>query len=150
MLSVRPLPSDDDAARRGATWRQRARDGYRGATCGTEPGDLVQANLVVLPQADAADFLLYCQRNPRPCPLLAVGEAGAWALPSLGHGIDLRSDLPRYRVWRDGELVDEPGDVRALWRDDLVAFAIGCSFSFEWALLAEGIALRHVAQNRNV
>ena len=68
----------------------------------------------------------------------------------MGHGIDLRTDLPRYRVWRHGELVDQPADVRGLWRDDFVAFVIGCSFSFEWALLAEGIPLRHVAQRRNV
>ncbi|MBE7419036.1 MAG: putative hydro-lyase [Ideonella sp.] len=150
MLNVRPFAIEPDAACRGAALRQRARDGVLGATCTPDALDLVQANLVVLPQADAADFLLYCQRNPRPCPLLAVGEPGAFALPALGEGIDLRTDLPRYRVWRDGELVDQPADVCALWRDDFVAFAIGCSFSFEWALLAEGIALRHVQQGRNV
>lgn len=79
-----------------------------------------------------------------------MGEPGEAALPGLGRGIDVRSDLPRYRVWRHGELVDEPTDVRALWRDDLVAFVIGCSFSFEWALRADGIVLRHVQQGRNV
>lgn len=110
----------------------------------------VQGNLVVLPQAWAGDFLLYCQRNPKPCPLLAVGEPGNPALPMLGKGIDLRSDLPRYRVWRDGRVADEPGDIRALWQADLVAFVIGCSFSFEQALLDEGIPLRHVQQGRNV
>ena len=112
--------------------------------------DRVQGNLVVLPQAQAADFLLYCQRNPKPCPLLAVGDVGDPTLPTLGAGIDVRTDLPRYRVWRHGELVDEPTDIGALWRDDLVAFVIGCSFSFEWALLAEGLPLRHVACGRNV
>ena len=86
----------------------------------------------------------------RPCPLLAVGDAGDLALPALGLDIDLRSDLPRYRVWRDGELVDEPTDVCAHWRDDLVAFAIGCSFSFEWALRGDGLPLRHLEQGRNV
>jgi uncharacterized protein YcsI (UPF0317 family) len=79
-----------------------------------------------------------------------VGDPGSPALPALGEGIDLRTDLPRYRVWRHGELVDEPTDIAALWRDDLVAFAIGCSFSFEWALRAEGMRLRHVEQRRNV
>jgi uncharacterized protein YcsI (UPF0317 family) len=150
MLSARPFTIDAEAARRGAAQRCQARDGFDGATCGTEALDLVQGNLVVLPAPDAHDFLLFCQRNPRPCPLLAVAEGGAFDMPSLGHGIDLRTDLPRYRVWRRGELVDEPTDVRALWRDDFVSFVIGCSFSFEWALLAEGIPLRHVAQGRNV
>ncbi|GAB4040474.1 MAG: putative hydro-lyase [Rubrivivax sp.] len=144
------LPFDADAARRGAEVRARVRAGrFTGTTSGAA-ADLVQGNLVVLPRAEAADFLLYCQRNPRPCPLLAVGEPGQTALPALGHDIDLRTDLPRYRVWRHGELVDEPADVRALWRDDLVAFVIGCSFSFEWALREAGIALRHQQQGRNV
>ncbi|MDR6856867.1 putative hydro-lyase [Variovorax guangxiensis] len=110
----------------------------------------VQGNLVILPKSHAADFLRYCQANPKPCPLLGVSEPGDPALPMLGEDIDIRSDLPRYRVWRDGELVDEPGDVRALWREDLVSFVIGCSFTFEHALMAEGIALRHVVQQRNV
>jgi uncharacterized protein YcsI (UPF0317 family) len=112
--------------------------------------DLVQCNLVVLPAAVAHDFLLFCQRNPRPCPVVAVGDVGAPTLPTLGADIDLRTDLPRYRVWREGELVDEPHDVTALWRDDLVSFAIGCSFSFEWAMRSEGIPIRHIEQERNV
>ncbi len=110
----------------------------------------VQGNLVILPKRWADDFLLYCQRNPKPCPLLAVGEPGVAALPRLGADIDIRSDVPRYRVWRDGVLVDEPTDVISLWRDDLVSFVLGCSFSFEQALRDEGIALRHVDQGRNV
>lgn len=141
---------DADAARRGAALRARMRSGELTRHTSGLADDLVQCNLVVLPAADAQDFLLYCQRNPRPCPLVAVGEPGNPALPTIGSGIDLRSDLPQFRVWRDGELVDEPNDVQALWRDDLVAFAIGCSFSFEWAMRAEGIRLRHVEQNRNV
>ncbi|XVJ70028.1 MAG: putative hydro-lyase [Rhizobacter sp.] len=112
--------------------------------------DLVQGNVVILPQALATDFLRYCQRNPKPCPLLAVSEPGDPMLPTLGRDIDIRSDVPRYRVWRSGELVDEPTNVSALWRDDLVTFVIGCSFSFEQALLDSGIPLRHVEQKRNV
>jgi uncharacterized protein YcsI (UPF0317 family) len=110
----------------------------------------VQGNLVILPQALAADFLLFCQRNPKPCPLLAVGEPGNPALPTLGADIDIRCDLPRYRVWREGRVSDEPTDITTLWRDDLVSFVLGCSFSFEQALLDEGVPLRHVQQGRNV
>jgi uncharacterized protein YcsI (UPF0317 family) len=113
-------------------------------------GRHVQGNLVVLPKAWAGEFLQYCHANPKPCPLLAVTETGEHALPTLGQGIDIRTDLPRYRVWRHGELVDEPADIRALWRDDLVSFVLGCSFSFEQALADEGIPLRHVEQGLNV
>ena len=110
----------------------------------------VQGNVAILPLSLADDFLLFCQRNPKPCPLLAVSEPGQPLLPSLGFGIDIRTDVPQYRVWRDGVLTEEPTDIRALWRDDLVTFVIGCSFSFEEALLQAGVPLRHVAQNRNV
>jgi uncharacterized protein YcsI (UPF0317 family) len=110
----------------------------------------VQGNVVILPQAMASDFLLYCQRNPKPCPLLAVSQPGQAQLPTLGADIDIRTDLPRYRVWRHGELAGEPTDISALWRDDLVTFVIGCSFSFEEALLQAGLPLRHIEQNRNV
>jgi uncharacterized protein YcsI (UPF0317 family) len=112
--------------------------------------DHVQGNVVILPEALANDFLRYCQRNPKPCPLLAVSEPGQPLLPTLGKDVDIRTDVPRYRVWRDGELVDEPTDITALWRDDLVTFVIGCSFSFEQALMEAGLPLRHVAQGRNV
>ena len=110
----------------------------------------VQGNVVILPELLANDFLRYCQRNPKPCPLLAVSEPGEALLPSLGTDIDIRSDVPRYRVWRAGVLADQPTDITALWRKDLVTFVIGCSFSFEEALLQVGIPLRHIAQNRNV
>jgi uncharacterized protein YcsI (UPF0317 family) len=123
--------------------------GHDGPTAGLAPG-YVQANLAILPATLAADFLRFCQRNPRPCPLLAVSEPGAPHLPELGADLDLRSDVPRYRVWRDGVCVEEPADLRAHWRDDLVAFALGCSFSFEEALLAEGLPVRHIALGRNV
>jgi uncharacterized protein YcsI (UPF0317 family) len=110
----------------------------------------VQGNLVILPQAQADDFLRYCQRNPKPCPLLAVTEPGDPRVPALGEDIDLRTDVPRYRVWRHGELVDEPTDIATLWRDDLVSFVIGCSFSFEQALQEAGLPIRHIERNCNV
>jgi uncharacterized protein YcsI (UPF0317 family) len=130
--------------------RQAIRQGsFQGHTSGAA-GPHVQGNLVVLPKDWASEFLLFCQRNPKPCPLLAVGDPGDPLLPSLGRDLDVRTDLPKYRVWKNGEIVSELNDVRDLWRDDLVAFVIGCSFSFEQALLDAGIGLRHVAQGRNV
>ncbi len=110
----------------------------------------VQGNLVVLPEAWASDFLRFCQRNPKPCPLLAVGEPGDPGLPGLGADIDLRHDLPKYRVWRHGELAEEVTSIAALWTADSVGFVLGCSFSFEQALMDEGVRLRHVEQGRNV
>ena len=106
--------------------------------------------MVILPQALAADFLRFCQLNPKPCPVLAVGAPGDPALPTLGADIDMRSDVPRYRVFRDGELVEEPTDIRHLWRGDLVSFILGCSFSFEWALLEDGLTMHHMTLGRNV
>jgi len=110
----------------------------------------VQGNVVILPSDEANDFLRYCQRNPKPCPLLAVSEPGHAGLPALGTDIDIRTDLPRYCVWRHGEVVDQPTDISALWRKDLVTFVIGCSFSFEEALMQAGLPLRHIEQQRNV
>ena len=122
---------------------------WTGHTSGLAEGH-VQGNVVILPELLANDFLRYCQRNPKPCPLLAVSEPGEALLPGLGADIDIRTDVPRYRVWRDGVLADQPTDISNLWRNDLVTFVIGCSFSFEEALLEAGIPLRHIAKNRNV
>ncbi|MGD8429458.1 MAG: putative hydro-lyase, partial [Ectothiorhodospiraceae bacterium] len=118
-------------------------------TAGMAEG-FVQANLVILPAADAGDFLRFCTANPRPCPVLAVGEPGATGLPGLGDDLDVSRDVPKYRVFRDGEVSDEPASVSDLWRDDLVAFALGCSFTFEHALIEDGIRLRHIDMDRNV
>jgi uncharacterized protein YcsI (UPF0317 family) len=124
-----------------------------GSLTGPTPGlarGFVQANLVTVPKDVAFDFLLYCQRNPKPCPLLDVTEPGDPEPKGVAPGADLRTDLPAYRVWRDGQLVDEPPDVRALWRNDLVSFVIGCSFTFEAALLDAGLPVRHIEQGVNV
>ncbi len=115
---------------------------HDGPTNGMAPG-FVQANLAILPRALAEDFMRFCQLNPKPCPLIGVGAPGDWRLPVLAADLDIRTDLPRYRVWRDGAVVDEPQDLMRWWRDDLVTFAIGCSFSFEQALIEDGIELRH-------
>ncbi len=130
--------------------RQVIRAGeYAGPTSGLAPG-MVQGNLCILPKDLAADFLRFAQLNPKPCPIIGMSEPGSPKVPLLGAGIDLRTDLPRYRIWRKGELVDEPTDLMAHWRDDLVAFVIGCSFSFEEALIEDGIPLRHVSCGNNV
>ncbi|MDR0378576.1 MAG: putative hydro-lyase [Candidatus Accumulibacter sp.] len=118
-------------------------------TSGLAP-KVAQCNLAILPESLAADFLRFCQRNPKPCPLLAVSETGDPYLPTLGEDIDIRSDVPLYRVWRDGKLVEEVTDIGKFWRDDLVSFLLGCSFSFEHALIDAGIELRHVTLGRNV
>jgi uncharacterized protein YcsI (UPF0317 family) len=110
----------------------------------------VQGNLAILANDLAPDFLRFCHLNPKPCPLIGVSEPGEPRIPSLGADLDIRTDLPRYRVWRDGELVDEPTDIKRYWTDKLVAFVIGCSFSFEEALIGEGIALRHIDCGCNV
>jgi uncharacterized protein YcsI (UPF0317 family) len=122
---------------------------HRGPTAGLAPG-YVQGNLAILPKALASDFLRFCQLNPKPCPVIGTSAPGDWRVPELGGDIDIRTDLPRYRVWKNGELVAEPEDVHEFWRDDLVSFVIGCSFSFEEALTAEGIELRHITLGRNV
>jgi len=109
----------------------------------------VQANLVAVPAEAAFDFLLFCQRNPKPCPVIEVLEAGR-VEPSCAPGADLRSDLPAYRVYRDGRLAEERSEVAGLWRDDLVSFLLGCSFSFEEALARAGVPLRHVEAGANV
>ena len=101
-----------------------------------------QANLAVVPKDMAFDFLLFCYRNPRPCPIIDVTEVGGYHPKVVAPQADLRTDLPRYRVYKDGELIDEPTDVTAYWRDDLVAFLIGCSASFEWSLKAANVQYR--------
>lgn len=110
----------------------------------------VQANLVILPRDWAFDFLLFCQRNPKPCPVLDVTEPGSPEAKLVAPGSDLRTDLPAYRVWRNGELVEEPNEITSHWRDDLVSFVIGCSFTFENALMAAGVPVRHIEQGVNV
>ncbi|MDQ1013305.1 uncharacterized protein YcsI (UPF0317 family) [Streptomyces sp. V4I23] len=128
--------------------RSRFRNGAVAPTTGWCAG-YTQANLIAVPADWAYDVLLFCQRNPKPCPVLDVTDAGSWTT-ILAQGADLRTDIPRYRIWENGELTGEPTDVMDVWRDDLVSFLIGCSFSFETALAQAGVPLRHVDQGRNV
>jgi uncharacterized protein YcsI (UPF0317 family) len=122
---------------------------HAGHTAGLAPG-YVQGNLCILPREYAADFRLFCERNPKPCPLLAVSEPGDPRLPALGEDLDLRTDVPAYRIFRNGKREEDVADLRGLWREDLVAFVLGCSFSFEEALMRAGLPLRYVEQGRNV
>ncbi|MBA5688646.1 putative hydro-lyase [Rugamonas apoptosis] len=131
-------------------FRHAVRSGqFRLPTAG-QCGAYAQANLVILPQSHADAFLLFCQRNPKACPLLAVGEPGQWNVAALGADMDMRSDVPGYNIYRDGQLAAQVNALHDVWRDDLVVFAIGCSFSFEQMLMDAGILLRHVEQGRNV
>lgn len=109
-----------------------------------------QANLAVLPKALAYDFLLFTQRNPKPCPILEVSDVGDPFLKTIAKGCNIASDIPKYRVYRNGELTEETENVEHLWRDDLVAFLIGCSFSFESELLEAGVSVRHIEEGKNV
>jgi uncharacterized protein YcsI (UPF0317 family) len=116
---------------------------WTGPTSGLAMG-YVQANLVIVPKDYAFDFLRFCVRNPKPCPLLEVTEPGSPEPVNVAPGADLRTDLPRYRVFRHGEVIDEPMDISAYWRPDLVAFLLGCSFTFEAALIRAGVPVRHI------
>ena len=141
--------ADPAAASDAAGFRARVRSGrWTRSTSGVAPSR-AQANLVVLPADDAEDFAAFCTANPRPCPLVERTSPGDVRTTRAGD-VDLRTDVPRYRVWRDGEVTDEPTDVGDLWRDDLVAFLLGCSFTFEQALVDAGVPLRHVEQDRTV
>jgi uncharacterized protein YcsI (UPF0317 family) len=109
-----------------------------------------QANLVILPQKYAFDFLLFCQRNPKPCPLLEVLESGQYRTKFLASDADIRTDIPRYNIYRKGNLEAVVKEIRSLWKSDFVTFLLGCSFSFEEALLRSKIPIRHIEENKNV
>ena len=129
--------------------RARCRTGtWSGPTAGLA-GDYIQTNLMIVPRSHAFDFLLFCQRNPKPCPLVEVLEAGS-AAPQCAPGADIRTDLPGYCVYEHGVKTRELSDISSIWQDDFVSFLLGCSFSFESALIRGGISLRHIAQQRNV
>ncbi|HEY7384635.1 MAG TPA: putative hydro-lyase [Beijerinckiaceae bacterium] len=154
MRPRRPSEPAGSAARAGLRTGAEARRAARAGsappwTAGIAPG-FVQGNVAILPAEFAADFLRFCQLNPKPCPLIGMAEAGSPGIPALGSDLDIRTDVPLFRVWRDGRLTDEPTDITPYWRDDLVTFVLGCSLSFEEALLHEGLPIRHVAAGSRV
>lgn len=147
MTTPAAMPSDTPpAALLPAQARAMFRAGTVTPTSGWSAG-YAQANLIALPRAQAFDFLLFAQRNPKPCPLLDVldGEVSGAILDG-----DIRTDVPLYRIYEAGELVAEVPDVTEHWRDDLVSFLLGCSFTFEHPLMAAGIGMRHVEAGTNV
>lgn len=130
--------------------RQWIREGrWTKPTAGMANG-YAQANLAILPKELAFEFLLFCQRNPKPCPVLDVTEAGSPVPRLVAPDADIRTDIPKYRIYRDGEWVDEVTDITGYWQEDLVAFLLGCSFSFESALMNNGISIRHIEEHCNV
>ena len=118
-------------------------------TSGLAPG-YAQANLVILPKEVAFDFFLFCQRNPKPCPMLEVMEPGKYEPVLTAPGADLRVDVSLYRIYKEGKLVSEEKDITSYWTSELVCFLLGCSFTFETALMRAGIALRHITEGKNV
>src|SRR5262245_56679927 len=135
LVAVQQTEPNDALPSRRARLAYRA--GESGSTAGVAPG-FVQGNLAILPAEYASDFHRFCQLNPKPCPIIGMSDVGNPHIPALGADLDIRTDVPRYRVWRDGEVADEATDILAYWRDDLVTFVIGCSYSFEEALLEDG------------
>lgn len=145
-----PSLSPDDLRAHARQARLAARNGSLAEpTPGKAPG-IVQGNLAILPADWANDFLRFCHLNQKPCPLLTVSQPGEYLLDELGGDIDVRTDVPMYRVFHEGKLTEEVPDIRHLWRDDFVAFVLGCSFSFEEALLCAGLRLRHLEQGIDV
>ncbi|MGM4893928.1 putative hydro-lyase [Tardiphaga sp. 839_C3_N1_4] len=129
-----------------AVARREYRAGKYGSTAGVAPG-YVQGNLVILPEAQAAAFHRFCQLNPKPCPIIGMSDVGNPSIPALGLDLDIRTDIPQYVVWKDGEAIDRPYEVTKYWRDDLVSFVIGCSYSFEEAMMADDLPIRHIEQD---
>ena len=153
---MRPIPSShaqDEPAHADLTptaLRSLIRSGaYQSQTAGLARG-FVQANLVALPAAWAEEFSAFCTLNRQACPILATTLPGSTVVPELADNANLSTDIPAYRVYRDGYLLEERSDISSLWQDDLVCFLIGCSFTFDHYLVAAGITVRHVLQGRNV
>ena len=130
--------------------RRKIRSGeFNTNTSGYARG-FVQGNLCILPADYATEFLQFCQANPKPCPLIGMASPGDFRIPKLGEDLDIRTDIPRYRIFNEGELVKEVDDITDVWRDDLVSFVLGCSFSFEEALIDDGLEIRNVSEGVNV
>jgi uncharacterized protein YcsI (UPF0317 family) len=122
---------------------------FRGQTAGLAKG-MLQANLAIVPESHALDFMRFCQRNPKPCPLVGVSDTGSPYIKTLSADIDIRTDVPMYNIYRDGALTDSVYDISDVWQSDFVVFAMGCSFTFEHALIRAGIPLWHYQEQKTV
>lgn len=130
--------------------RQTIRNGeYVDHTAGLGAGFL-QGNIAILPKGFALDFFRFCQRNPQPCPVVGVSDTGNPLLQTLGQDINITTDVPKYNIYRNGQLAEQVTCLKDFWTEDLVTFVLGCSFSFEEAIMSEGISLRHIEQNKTV
>jgi uncharacterized protein YcsI (UPF0317 family) len=148
--SAETMPATATVHKEPGVLRRAIRSGaFAGQTSGQCAG-YVQGNIVILPKEDAEDFHRFATLNPKPCPIIAMSEPGNPELPMLGAGIDIRSDVPQYQIWRNGRLDDQLREITQLWRDDLVTFVLGCSFSFEEALIEDGLEIRHISKGVNV
>jgi len=131
-------------------FRQLIRRGeHKGNTSGFCSG-FVQTNMVILPKDWASDFLHFCQNNPKPCPVLGISDPGSWEIPALAKDLDIRTDLPSYKVFEEGKLTNEVTNIKDYWQEDLVTFMLGCSFSFEEPLIDNGLEVRNVTEECNV
>lgn len=142
LLAPHRAPEDDPRLSPFAARRLIRGGVHTGHTAGMALGRL-QGNLAILPKDLALEFAIFCHRNPKPCPVVAMTAPGDPMLPDMGEDVDIRTDAPSYNIYRDGELAEQATDIKDFWRDDFVGFVLGCSFSFEDALLKAGIGLRH-------
>lgn len=134
----------------GLDVRLAARSGFFSDQTAGQAPDYLQGNVVILPLRYAANFLQYCLNNPKPCPLIGISHPGDVNIPNLASDLDIRSDIPRYRIFADGVLIGEENDITARWKEDFVTFVLGCSFTFEEALMRHGFPVRHIEQGINV
>lgn len=129
---------------------EKIRNGeFTSNTSGLCPG-FIQGNVVILPQLYAADFKKFCDLNPQYCPLICISQPGEYSLHELGNDIDIRTDVPAYNIFRDGELVETSLNIKKFWQSDMVSFVLGCSFSFEEALMESGLKIRNIEDGTNV
>src|ERR1700744_2432039 len=142
-------PSAEGGVLPSVAARHACRTGMASTTAGVANG-FVQGNLAIMPEQYAGAFHRFCQLNPKPCPIIGMSDAGSPHIPLLGADPAIRTDVPRYCIWRDGEMVEQPTDLTSHWRDDLVTFVLGCSFSFEEALMADGLPIRHIERDVRV
>jgi len=122
---------------------------YLGCTSGLAP-NLVQGNLVIMEESYANEFIQYCRQNPKPCPVIGVSKAGDVSIPELCDDLDIRVDVPEYCIFQNGELKGSVPHIKGYWNENMVSIVLGCSFSFEDALIQAGLNVRNIDMGVNV